>query len=247
MLASLVIVLSFISIIPIPQRFIPAWNTHTLRYFCPMLAVSGVIFASLWLIIWAGLLRLATLSPELRGFFMAFITLVLTGGLHLDGLMDTCDAIFSRQDTDTRLKILSDTHAGSFAVIGCVVVMLAKTLLFSEMLQTHAYSLVIIPAYSRLGMAMLMNNLPFAKPDGLAVMLGSSRARRDNVFLGIIAAGLGVCSWGMFMVWAVSLLIWRKVCLRVFGGITGDLLGAFVEISEAVMLAGEVMRVCLVA
>ena len=245
MVNSFIIVLSFISIIPIPQRFIPDWNSHSLRYFCPMLAISGVIFSALWLAVWQILSLTHTLSPVLRGMFMMIFTLSLTGGLHLDGLMDTCDAIFSHQDRDKRLQILSDTHAGSFAVMGCVVILLAKTLLFSELLIMNiAPSLV--PVYSRLGMAVLLNNLPFAKSGGLAVMLGSSRSQKHNVFFAVMMILLlFVSPVEQVIAFIVILLLWRKICLKIFGGITGDLLGAFVELSEVVMLAGLVISECI--
>ena len=134
MIDSFLVVLSFISVIPVPKKFIPVWNSHTLRYFCVMLPVAGIIFAFLWFVFWYVLCRLVMLSDILRGFIMMLFTLALTGGLHIDGLMDTCDAIFSHMDRETRLKILSDTHAGSFAVIGCVIILMAKTILFSELI-----------------------------------------------------------------------------------------------------------------
>ncbi|MBQ3346870.1 MAG: adenosylcobinamide-GDP ribazoletransferase, partial [Synergistaceae bacterium] len=177
MLNSLIIAITFITIIPLPSRLIPEWNSRNLRYFCLMLPVTGLIFSLLWLICFQVLAMIPTVSSILRGFMMMTFTLLLTGGLHLDGLMDTCDAIFSHRDRETRLKILSDTHAGSFAVMGCMVIMIAKTLLFSELfrLSANISSIALIPIYSRLGMGVLLNNLPFAKSDGLAVMLGSSR------------------------------------------------------------------------
>ena len=174
---------------------------------------------------------------------MTFFTLALTGGLHLDGLMDTCDAIFSRRDRQTRLQILSDTHAGSFAVMGCVVVVLGKTLLFAELL-TQGVSPVLVAVYSRLGMAVLLNTLPFAKSGGLAVMLGSLRRKRDNVFfVGMFAVMWVLGGKSLSVVFGVCLVLWGVVCVRIFGGITGDLLGAFVEISEAAMMLGLVISV----
>ncbi len=210
-----------------------------------MLPVVGLIFSLLWLIFWHILSLAQALSPILRGFFMTFFTLALTGGLHLDGLMDTCDAIFSRRDRQTRLQILSDTHAGSFAVMGCVLVVVAKTLLFSELL-TLRVSPVLVAVYSRLGMAVLLNTLPFAKSGGLAVMLGSSRRKRDNVFFaGVFAVMLVFGRKSLCAVFCVCLVLWCVVCVRVFGGITGDLLGAFVEISEAAMMLGLVISACV--
>ena len=134
MLNSLIITITFITIIPVPSCLIPEWTPGNLRYFPLMLPAVGVIFSLLWLISLHVLSLLPAMSPILRGFIMMLLTLALTGGLHLDGLMDTCDAVFSHRDRDTRLRILSDTHAGSFAVMGCVIILMAKTLLFSELL-----------------------------------------------------------------------------------------------------------------
>ena len=245
MISSLIIVLSFISVIPIPQRFIPYWKPDSLRYFCPMLAVSGGLFALTWSALWLMLSHARTLSPILRGFFMTLLTLSLTGGLHLDGLMDSCDAIFSQRDRDTRLRILSDTHAGSFAVIGCVLVILAKTLLFSEML-TLSINPSLIPAYSRLGMAVMLNSLPFAKHDGLAVTLGASRSQKHNTFFAVMMILLLLTGSTIHAVmFIICLALWMRLCVKIFGGITGDLLGAFVELSEVIIMIGAVISVCI--
>ncbi|MBQ6419243.1 MAG: adenosylcobinamide-GDP ribazoletransferase [Synergistaceae bacterium] len=248
MLNSLIIAITFITIIPLPSRLIPEWNSRNLRYFCLMLPVTGLIFSLLWLICFQVLAMIPTVSSILRGFMMMTFTLLLTGGLHLDGLMDTCDAIFSHRDRETRLKILSDTHAGSFAVMGCMVIMIAKTLLFSELfrLSANISSIALIPIYSRLGMGVLLNNLPFAKSDGLAVMLGSSRNRLDNfTFLAIFIA-LSIVSIKIIPAMMILYLVLHVViCKKIFGGITGDLLGAFVEASEVIMLTGMVISGCI--
>lgn len=175
---------------------------------------------------------------------MMILTLALTGGLHLDGLMDTSDAIFSHRDRETRLKILSDTHAGSFAVMSCVIILMAKTLLFSELFALHTshFTLITVPVYSRLGMSMILNNLPFAKSGGLAVILGSSRHKRDNILLLMMFVLLSVVSIKIIpamMILCVTIHV--IICVKIFGGITGDLLGAFVEASEVIMLFGVIM------
>ena len=248
MLNSLIIAITFITIIPVPSRLIPEWNARNLRYFCLMLPVAGLIFSLLWLAVFHILMMIPAVSAIFRGFMMMTFTIFLTGGLHMDGFMDTCDAIFSHRDRETRLKILSDTHAGSFAVMGCVVIMMAKTILFSELftLSANISSLALIPVYSRLGMGVLMSNLPFAKSGGLAVILGSSRKRRDNfIFLAMFMA---VSGFSMNIIPAVSILCLAfhvVMCLRIFGGITGDLLGAFVEASEVIMLMGMVISGCI--
>ena len=77
-------------------------------------------------------------------------------------------------------------------------------------------------------------------------MLGSSRNKRDNVFFVIMM--LLLCAFSakiLCVVFVLCLAAWRKVCLRIFGGITGDLLGAFVELSEVFMLIGMVISECM--
>lgn len=153
----------------------------------------------------------------------------------MDGLMDTCDAIFSRRDRETRLKILSDTHSGSFAVMGCVIILMSKTLLFAEL--ANPQNIFIVPVYSRLGMGVLLNNLPFAKSDGLAVTLGKWRRRSDNFYMLIMMLLLAFVNVKVLVIMLSCLTLWIIICVKTFGGITGDLLGAFVELSEVIMLA----------
>ena len=248
MISSFIVVLSFISVIPIPKKFIPVWNSQTLRYFCVMLPIAGILFSLSWFILWFTLSQLVMLSCSLRGFIMCIFTLALTGGLHTDGLMDTCDAIFSHKDRETRLKILSDTHAGSFAVMGCIIILMAKSFLFAELLMSHTdiLTLSFIPSYSRLGMSFILVNLPFAKNNGLAVMLGSSRNKHDNISLVIMLLVFSFFTHKIIpFIMIIFAFLWGKLCMKIFGGITGDLLGAFVELSEVIMLMGLVILNCI--
>ena len=177
---------------------------------------------------------------------MTLLTLSLTGGLHLDGFMDTCDAIFSHRDRETRLKILSDTHSGAFAVMGCVIILMLKSFLFAEIFSHNFFTIALIPVYSRLGMGFLLNNMPFAKSDGLAVILGSSRNSHNNIFFALIFIILiSLSSKIILITFIIIFIIWKNICSKIFGGITGDLLGAFVEISEAFMLMGAVIEICI--
>ncbi|MBR0078889.1 MAG: adenosylcobinamide-GDP ribazoletransferase [Synergistaceae bacterium] len=244
---SLLIVFSFISIFPIPKRFLPEWNTSNLRFFSVCLPLAGIIFAFSWLIVFYILSDLTKISDLFRGFIFTFSSLSFTGGLHMDGLMDTCDAIFSHKNRETKIKILSDTHSGSFAVMGCVIILMFKTFLSAEII-SHGIKLnfVLIPIFSRLGMGILLNTLKFAKNNGLAVILGSSGNSRDNYIFALMFVILSLLSFDLIPIFfMIILLTWAKICVKIFGGITGDLLGAFVEISEIFMLIGAVIEICI--
>ena len=136
--------------------------------------------------------------------------------------------------------------------MGCVIIFLFRTLLFAEIFSHDINSnlnlkfLFLTPFYSRLGMGFLLNNLKFAKSDGLAALLGVSRKKNDNIFFIIIFIILFFMSAKIiFIIFILSLIIWKNLCLKIFGGITGDLLGAFVEISEILILTGTVIDFCI--
>ena len=244
---SFLIAVTFLSILPIPQKFFPEWNEKNLRFFCVMIPVMGFLFASLWSLFFFILSIAENLSGNLRGFLMTLLTLSLTGGLHMDGFMDTCDAIFSRRDRQTRLKILSDPHAGSFAVMGCTLVLSAKIFLFAEIFSKNISMNFFIPVFSRLGAALMLNNLPFAKSGGLAFIAGASRKNFDNIFFFVLFLILFMLNKSIIIpiIFILSFIIWKKICLKIFGGITGDLLGAYIEGSEILFLAGTVIENCI--
>ncbi|MCR4817447.1 MAG: adenosylcobinamide-GDP ribazoletransferase [Fretibacterium sp.] len=238
---SFLIACSFLTILPVPGV---EWKEQNIRFFCLAIPVVGCLLGVLWALGFA-LLLCWDASPLLRGVVMTFGTLTLTGGLHMDGLMDTCDAILSRRDSETRLKILSDTHVGAFAVMGCVMTLILKSTIFAEFFTISSSRLPLllplIPIWSRLGMALLLNILPFARQDGLARTLGASRTPHHSALLIIGALVLAAVNLWTAAAWVpivcgVLFLLWRRCCLSLFGGITGDLLGAFAELSETALL-----------
>ena len=245
MIRSFLIACSFLTVLPVPR---PDWTERNTRFFSLALPLVGFVLAAAWLAAFL-LLSCWDVTPLLRGVLMGLVVLAVTGGLHRDGLMDSCDAIFSRRDRETRLRILSDPHSGAFAVTGCVAVSLLQSAVFAELFArpvgvTPLGLLAAIPVWSRLGLGLLLNALPFARDDGLARALGAARTPRHTAVLilgaGAFAAALagleGVRALVLPAVWLAVLLLWGRCCTRGFGGIAGDLLGAFAELSETAML-----------
>ncbi|RRD63524.1 adenosylcobinamide-GDP ribazoletransferase [Fretibacterium sp. OH1220_COT-178] len=242
---SFLIACSFLTVLPVPG---PDWTERNTRFFNLVLPLVGLVPGTAWLASFS-ILSLWEASPLLRGILMALIALAVTGGIHRDGLMDTCDALFSRRDRATRLRILSDTHTGAFAVMGCTAVTLLQSAIFAELLDRATPGvpwplLALVPVWSRLGLGLLLNGLPFAKDDGLARTLGTAQSPHHNRILTLGALALFLLTaWGggapalaVPAVWLTAFLLWRHCCMTVFGGITGDLLGAFAELSETAML-----------
>ena len=237
------IAFSFLTVIPVPQ---PEWRPSRLRLFPLMFPLVGLVVG----ILGGGLFLLlsrSAMTPLLQAVLLCLFYLAVTGGLHMDGFMDTCDAVFSRQPLEKRLEILTDTHVGAFAVMGCIAILLLKTGIFYELVDSPPSLLVLIlfPVFSRLGLAALFYTLPPARKEGLAHFLGENIERAHlfvfiALFLSLSSLLLVAEGYPRLLLPAVSfsfLFLYVHFCRKTFGGITGDLMGTYLEVSELLMLA----------
>ena len=112
---SLCIAFSTYSRIPVPQV---AWTDENRKYsMCFFPLIGAVIGLLLWG--WLALCDVLGFGALLRGAVGALLPILVTGGIHMDGFMDTSDALASWQSPEKRLEILKDSHVGAFAVLGC--------------------------------------------------------------------------------------------------------------------------------
>ncbi|KXH83946.1 adenosylcobinamide-GDP ribazoletransferase [Sporosarcina sp. HYO08] len=187
------------------------------------------------------------------GFFLAavLITLtgvLLTGGLHLDGLADTSDAFFSYRDRQKRLEILEDPRIGAFGTMAVVLFLLLKVALFQELIQRGGDLIVLfvtIPILARASMNIVMATTRSAKDKGLVhyfkeqtntyILLAFSFAV-GFITLFVIGFFIGnFLALIILLVISAGVLLFRSWSFRHFGGITGDLCGALIEGMEAVL------------
>ena len=107
------------------------------------------------------------------------VTLVVaTGGLHLDGLMDTCDGLFGGHTRQQRLEIMRDSHVGAFAVAGALSIVLLKWAAILSLLsltepegdlQWRGLGLLLFPVLSRWAMVLQLSAFPYARSEGLGL------------------------------------------------------------------------------
>ena len=118
---SLLIALSTYSAVPVPQL---DWNEKNMRYaICFFPAVGVLCGAALWL--WAVLAQATGMSGVLFAAIAACLPILVTGGIHMDGYLDTVDALSSHQTCEKKLAIMKDANCGAFAVIYGGVYLLA--------------------------------------------------------------------------------------------------------------------------
>ena len=170
-------------------------------------------------------------------------SIVLTGALHEDGLADTADGLIGGHDRDHRLAIMRDSRHGTFGVVAIVLSVLLRAAALAGIGDPIHAGLALIAAHaaSRAALPVAMLVLAPARADGLGAAAGRPRTL---LAIGALAIGLlitlaalgpvrGATAFGLAgaAIFASGVLAHRRI-----GGYTGDVLGAFEQIGEIVML-----------
>ncbi|WP_298824317.1 adenosylcobinamide-GDP ribazoletransferase [uncultured Planococcus sp.] len=228
----------FFSVIPVKKQLPMEKAPITAMY--AMLPLLGLFFGSMLTgAVW--LLREATdTSSLLIGFVVIVISIVLTGGLHMDGLADTGDAFFSYQDREKRLEIMGDPRIGAFGAMVLLLSIVGKIIIVAESIELVSLVLVLfVPILSRIGLLILFSSTKSAKRGGLAAFFQqhADHSKLKLAAVSLLAASFAFLAWStsfgiafiLLLLLLVSLWLFRAWCLRNFGGVTGDLFGAYVE------------------
>ena len=240
---SFFIALSMYSRIPVPRV---DWEKENMRYamcFFPMIGV--VIGAVMYLAGW--LLDKTSVGGLFRGVVFTLIPIMITGGIHMDGFMDTMDALGSWGDREKKLEILKDSHAGAFAILGMGCYLIWSVAVWSELpaevLRVCGVSFVLSRALS--GFSVV--TFPAARNSGLLKMFqdgAQKKVVRITMCLYVAAAVIMMAVMnaramtGAVTGVMIAFLYYIVVSRKQFGGVTGDLAGFFLETAELAMFTG---------
>ncbi len=171
------------------------------------------------------------LPDGLAAALVLAVWLAVTGMLHLDGLLDSADALLAPVPVSERLRILGDVHHGSFAFgVGFVFLLLKWQALA---LLAGPLPLLLAPVAARFWLLPVLNRFPAARPEGLG-----ATARQGRVGLGFVfALPVVFLSPAAFLAAGATLglgALWAS--RRLGGGLSGDVYGAFVELGELAFL-----------
>ena len=165
-----------------------------------------------------------------------------TGAIHLDGLADAADAL-GGGDRERRLAIMRDSQIGSFGALALVLVVALKiTLVAAVLARGHHLWLIAIPAVGRVAASALSATLPYARERGSAAALVSGGRRAERLAVAVATALVVALACarlrGLLAVAAAALvaLAVGRLALQRIGGITGDVLGATIELAECAAL-----------
>ena len=183
------------------------------------------------------------LIPLLLGTILVALLAVLTRGLHLDGFMDTCDALLGGFDPRRRLDILRDPHVGAFGVAGAVCLLLSKAITIGSLpVGSRTWVILVVPCISRWAVLLVMGRFPYVRSEGLGAPFVRAGGAARATIVGLAVTGAAVAalagSLGLVLVAAGALVAlgvgaWAT---RLLGGVTGDIFGAVVESTEVIML-----------
>lgn len=182
------------------------------------------------------------LPPGPVAALLLVIGAVLTGGLHLDGLLDTADGVFGGRDPEHRLAIMRDSRVGAFGAVAAVLAVLVQYACLAELVGTARFAaLVVAYATSRWAMVLAMGAFPAARPDGLGAAFRTAVGRETVLVGSIVAVGIGLVFGGLGIgglgASAMVALVGGRFLTRRLGGLTGDAYGALAVIAETVTLS----------
>lgn len=231
------------SAIPLPR---PEWNDKNMRYAMCAFPLVGVVCGALWWG-WGMLCVWLSVQPLLRGAGLCLIPVLITGGIHLDGFADTCDALASCASPEKKQEILKDPRCGAFAVIRLCTYFVAHLALCTALQPTNQALWCMGPAFvlERGLSGLAVTRFPLAKNTGLAHTFATAADRRTAgriLMLECALAAAGMIAVGGFtglVMAAVALVVfwhYRVTADRQFGGLSGDLAGWFLQRAELWML-----------
>ena len=236
----IILAITFLTRLPLPTPKII--TSQDIAGSTPFFPIVGLILGGI--LVGVDYLCSQFWNPLVTNTAIVISLIAFTGGLHLDGMMDTCDGIFSNKDRDRMLEIMRDSRLGAMGVLGGICLILMKVaFLYSIKGEMRIPALLIFPMIGRWAMVYAVSFFPYARTTS---GLGKSYVEHSKRYHVLIAS-----IW-VFAV-AIPLLLWKAIPIflvigfatwlmafrlsKRLGGLTGDTYGAICEIMETLTLA----------
>ncbi len=241
------------------------WEPRAMRYsMCFFPLIGLVIGLIIWG--WLALAAWLDLGVLLRATGVLLVSLAVTGGIHMDGFADVVDAQSSHAEPERKRQILKDPHTGAFAIIGVAAYLLAYVALASELVAAPAGAggaaagaaapglpipaswllLCCLPWMSRCVAGLASVAFPRSSKGGMLAAFGGSADKKVTFAVLLAAWALGAAVMlaadhlvgGLVCASDLVVLAWlHRFARKEFGGMSGDLAGFLLQLSELVMLA----------
>jgi adenosylcobinamide-GDP ribazoletransferase len=222
---------TFLTTLPAPSFVVPSGGLGPAGRWFPLVGLMvGVL---LWCV--QGVAE-RLFAPSLAGALVVLAWVALTGGLHLDGLADCCDGLLATVSQERRLEIMRDPRVGSFGALGLILTLLIKVLAVG---MASPMVLLIAPVWAR-WLLLWAARQPQARQGGMGALFAAG-VTQEVIAMAALVPLLLLLSGGVRGAVAVGLAMLAMLALvrlarARLGGMTGDVFGLVVEVSEVVML-----------
>ena len=207
------------------------------RFFPLVGLVLGICYAlAAWILV--SVLGMRALTAAL----LLILPLLLTGGLHADGFMDTADGVFSGRERERKLEIMKDSRVGSFGVVAFVLLMFLQFALLLDMSPPLLVPVFfVMPIIGRMAMVLAVSCFPYARADGMGKTF-ADMADRGTVAIAAVTTSVLVIPIGLLatltlVLGIVFVLLFCRWMTAILGGVTGDVYGAATVLTETIVLA----------
>ena len=233
---------STFSVIPTPKI---DWEKSSLRGILCALPLVGVVIGGLC-VLWCFIAEFFKLSELLTFCMLTALPILISGGIHMDGFADTVDALSSHASPEKKREILKDPHAGAFAVIGTVTYILIYAGLVSAVprIRECIMLLALTHVTARALGAFAGTVIPKTGSEGMLKTFTDS-ATKATVIISLLwmVLSLSLCaffSWKTAVLSVLTVICMyfyiRHVSLHEFGGMSGDIAGYCITLSELFLL-----------
>ena len=227
---NLISALQFITILPMGKA-----KSFDAPKMVPHFPLVGILLGLLVAAFDAIVIRLW--APPVVALLDIILLAVLTGAFHIDGLGDTADGLLGPRPRHKALEIMKDSRIGTMGLVAILFGLAIKWGGIAGLSYHRSLFLIMVPAYARAGILFGMRYLPYGRPDGTGKPFFSERISLKHFWGLVLPVGLSL-TLGLKAVWlnltfviiTASILFFYK---KRMGCITGDMLGAMVEITEA--------------
>lgn len=236
MLASFIFALQFLTRIQISN---PEWDYEKCGRGSAFFPVVGLVAGAVLMAV--KMVGELVFSPLITAALILLAEVIITGGLHVDGFMDSMDGLYSGRDRERKLEIMKDSRVGSFGALGLACLVLIKYIFYLELLKMGQMSwLLAIPVFGRWSMVYAIRFFPYLRSQGLGNPYSDHTGNREFMIATVVMAVtlvLGLQEGAIFFLIPVLLIhLWLKRVRDALGGLTGDIYGAVEEISEVMGL-----------
>lgn len=231
---ALILMISFFTRIPLGNKVTYSDELYqkSIKYFTYVGLIIGVFSAiPFWF--------LPYISSGVRSVLVILLYLVISGGIHLDGLADSMDGLFSGRDKSRMLEIMKDSRIGSFGVIGLILYFL---IFYQCTLELEAIYIVLMPFVGKSAAAFVAGFSEYARSTpGMGTIFINEHTKKSsseilflNLLIGFIALGIeGLLIVGITFTLAFLMMKWIQGKI---GGMTGDTVGFTVEVCQMTFL-----------